>query len=457
MLYGGDYCCDAGTGGLGDTWWWDGQTWSRDQNVVTPYAQTYYAMVHDSLRQRIVLQSSRRIQPPVWLEWFTFERVGTTWIQHFPSNQPTALEAYGMGVLSGVSVLFGGRGDYSFVLDETWLWDGSDWALANPTRRPSGRWHPAMATDTDRGCVVLFGGDYVSSGIQNDTWEWDGSDWSRQFPANSPPPMSAVMAYDSIRRRTVLIGWTGSNPVDTWEYDGVDWLQRTPQTRPQVSSTSYERPVATFDAARGRVIFVDPSENSPSTTWEWDGTDWLARSTMQFPQLADRALAYDPSRQVSVLVGRPRWAVSRPHSACIWEYGVSQPGAYSEVGPGCPGSVPALGVPVLQPASTLLPWIGSTYSLRLDKTLPGTPTSAFLGRQQPVPLDLTSIGMPGCQLFCDIHAVGSFSAGTWTLPIPALPSLVGGSFCVQAAAVDRPANPLGVVLSNAGEVFLGAR
>ena len=75
------------------------------------------------------------------------------------------------------------------MLDETWLWDGSDWGMANPPQRPSPRRAPAMATAEDRGRVVLFGGAATlssSTGLLNDTWEWDGSNWTELLPTTTP-------------------------------------------------------------------------------------------------------------------------------------------------------------------------------------------------------------------------------------------------------------------------------
>jgi hypothetical protein len=42
-----------------------------------------------------------------------------------------------------------------------------------------------MAYDAARGQVVLFGG-YDGSGYLNDTWVWDGTNWVQKFPATVP-------------------------------------------------------------------------------------------------------------------------------------------------------------------------------------------------------------------------------------------------------------------------------
>jgi hypothetical protein len=87
-----------------------------------------------------------------------------------------------------------------------------------------------MAFDSRQGVTVMFGGDHVrpySLGPINDTWLWDGSQWTLAIPAFSPgvPGYRAEqsMAYDSARGRTVLFGGSDEGyPValrytDTWE------------------------------------------------------------------------------------------------------------------------------------------------------------------------------------------------------------------------------------------------
>src|SRR5262249_8951846 len=63
------------------------------------------------------------------------------------------------------------------------------------------------------------------------TWEWDGSNWTQQSPATSPSARTFhAMAYDLVRQRTVLFG--GWDMVlnfflsDTWEWDGSNWVAR---------------------------------------------------------------------------------------------------------------------------------------------------------------------------------------------------------------------------------------
>src|SRR5262245_52398405 len=97
-----------------------------------------------------------------------------------------------------------------------------NWALwpppAGEPASPSGR-ETVLAYDSVRQRTVLFGG---SAGNQRfgDTWEWDGFVWAQRAPANSPSPRTNhAMAYDAARQRVVMFGgYDGTILGDTWEW-----------------------------------------------------------------------------------------------------------------------------------------------------------------------------------------------------------------------------------------------
>ena len=169
------------------------------------------------------------------------------------------------------------------------------------------------------------------------------------------------------------------------------------------------------------------------------------------------ALAYDAAREVSVLVGSYSGQIAEPIAAKVWEYGAQQPGSFSVRGPGCPGSVPALGAPVLRPATSLQPWIGSAYSLRLENTLPGAATAAFLGSGSHSPPRPHGNRYDRVPALLQCPGRGGAERGDADVAHSRLAGARRRSFCVQGVAVDLPANELGVVLSNAGLVAVGAR
>ena len=89
-----------------------------------------------------------------------------------------------------------------------------------------------MAYDFARGQVVMFGGSGVQSvGSLNDTWVWDGSNWIQKFPQKSPPVASYEMAYDSGRDQGYFVRWRPNL--------GVGWIQLDARISP--SSTPPQR------------------------------------------------------------------------------------------------------------------------------------------------------------------------------------------------------------------------
>lgn len=162
---------------LGDTWTWDGNTWTQAQNA-GPSARYGHAMAYDSIRDRIVL--------------------------------------------------FGGLG--ATQLGDTWEWDGTDWTQVADSG-PVPRSGHAMAFDPARGRTVLFGGPDPAFGgvIDSGTWEWDGADWTQVADMGPAPRAYAGMGFLAGPNVTCLFG--GSGPVGagvdgaTWHWTGHFWTQ----------------------------------------------------------------------------------------------------------------------------------------------------------------------------------------------------------------------------------------
>jgi hypothetical protein len=200
----------------------------------------------------------------------------------------------------GQVALFGGMP--SFVTNDTWTWDGSQWTLRPSAANPSARQGAALADDPDHHVVVLFGGGDFSNPLA-DTWLWNGSTWTQATPPHSPTPRTqAAMAYDPIRHRMVLFGgYRGGN--ETWTWDGVDWTQKTPATSPP--GRQYGR--LAFDVARGNIVLFGGFDGL-NDTWTWDGTTWTKRNPANTPPGLRQATAfplqmvYDAERKVIVLV-----------------------------------------------------------------------------------------------------------------------------------------------------------
>jgi hypothetical protein len=194
-----------------------------------------------------------------------------------------------------VVVLFGGETAQTGFAD-TWRYDGAGWTEVSVASSPSARFRHAMAYDADRRVVVLFGG-FERTALRNlgDTWEYDGVLWTLVNTAVSPPAQSGHrLAYDSIRKRTILFGGTQtSGPLGaTWEYDGTTWTE--------ISYTVGPSPRANFglayDASRGRVVLHGggaPVCAARYETWVYDGA-W-APLNVPAPSLETHVLTYDPT------------------------------------------------------------------------------------------------------------------------------------------------------------------
>ncbi len=137
----------------------------------------------------------------------------------------------------------------------------------------------AMAYDSHRGTVVVFGGGSATAPVTNELWEWHSArGWSRLVPhprneALPPPRRGHVVAYDSVRRRLVVVGGSdGSREVkDVWEWDAEAraWSLHPspggPDGPPAANAMS-------FDVARRTMVVVSgPSFSGVGLEfWEWD-------------------------------------------------------------------------------------------------------------------------------------------------------------------------------------------
>ncbi|MCI0540026.1 MAG: hypothetical protein L0Z50_32875 [Verrucomicrobiales bacterium] len=194
-----------------------------------------------------------------------------------------------------------------------------NWVDRKPFARPPARQEAAMAYDSDRGVCVLFGGGtntFPSEIPFNDTWEWNGTSWTMRSSndpsaANRPPPMDRpIMAYDSFRKRTVLLGSSEragdqAKPVTrTWEWDGNIWTVHDSRTTASPAPPSRFDAAMAYDSARRvTVVFGGRSYQSgiANDTWTWDGVAWKLAANGGTIARVHHAMAFDERRKVMVL------------------------------------------------------------------------------------------------------------------------------------------------------------
>ena len=208
------------------TWEWDGQKWALHPTANAPSPREAPAMVYDAVRKQMVLfggQNSTGLLGDTW----TFD--GKNWTRKAPAGAPSARlgAAMAFDAARGVVVLFGGR-TADQRTNDTWEWDGTTWTQRSSSTVPLARFFHSMTFDAQLGKTVMFGGDRFDPGAGlgpiNDTWLWDGTNWTRIWTEMAPGPRAAQsMAFDSAHNQTVLFGGTdelipGVYWDQTWEF-----------------------------------------------------------------------------------------------------------------------------------------------------------------------------------------------------------------------------------------------
>jgi hypothetical protein len=239
-----------------------------------PPARIGAAMAYDAQRGRVVLFGGSSAAGGSDLG-DTWEYDGTSWTLRAPANAPGPRTAAALAYdhWRGVCVLTGGFAN-GLGLGDTHEWNGSTWAAVT-VRQPGLRGAAASTFDRARGYVLLFGGATTASGpARNDFWRYDGTDWVR-FTASSGPSAraDAAMAFDPWTGRTLLFGGTdagGAALGDTWEWNGAAWAQLAPSSAPAARSGH----ALVLDEQRHQLTLLggQSAAGARDEVWSW-GTD----------------------------------------------------------------------------------------------------------------------------------------------------------------------------------------
>ena len=143
------------------------------------------------------------------------------------------------------------------------------------TPAPAPRIGAAMTYDAALGKLLLFSGvrgdescQAASTWILQDSWTWDGTAWEQLHPASLPPGRSfGSMGYDAARRSTLLFGGGAPNSdptrLDTWTWASKTWSQQHPSLAPAGEG------LMTYDPDTGSLLLLS------SSTYSWDGRTWI--------------------------------------------------------------------------------------------------------------------------------------------------------------------------------------
>jgi hypothetical protein len=209
ILYGG-FANSIGDGGgnppAGDTWKWNGATWSRVCTAATcgPGARALMAMAGNG--SSAVMFGGLGESGSLADTW-VFD--GHTWTQTCGQSGspcgPPGLAAASMAWDGDHYVLFGGAdlNGSGVPVDDTWIFDGARWTkvcgtsmgrACGPTARALASF--AFANNPNpalRGAVLAEGGDIFGSGttqhLDRDAWFFDGARWSQLTPPWNGAPV----------------------------------------------------------------------------------------------------------------------------------------------------------------------------------------------------------------------------------------------------------------------------
>jgi hypothetical protein len=261
-----------GGGGRSDTWFWDGSNWHEYFPAITPPPRTCAAMAYDAAREQIVLfggtDSHGNPLNDTWL-WD-----GSNWHEQYTPSAPPPRSGAAMAFdeTSRQIILFGGQtygGRVGTPLNDTWIWDGTQWhAITSPVVPPA-RLGANVAYHAATKTMILFGGT-AGHTIFQDTWLWDGNAWHRAEVVSNPPARAwAAMVYHHDTQQIVLVGGGGSSgpdlqagaPLaldDTWAWNGFAWQPLPSQVAPKGSYHS-----AAYDVANQAIVVYTSKTGKP--------------------------------------------------------------------------------------------------------------------------------------------------------------------------------------------------
>jgi hypothetical protein len=219
---------------LRDLWAWNGGKWvALSDGTGGPSARAEACGGYDEERHRFVVfggyekaGETRTRLGDTW-EWD-----GTTWTR-VADTGPAARSGAAMSYVPALAerpagmVLFGGSTGTPPPPGDTWHWDGRRWTLL-PQSAPAGRFNPVMAYDRAHATLLRFGG-FIGGRRVDELWQLRDDIWTPLSHRGPAGRNHSAWAYDGDSHRLVLYGGHDGDQVfaDTWTWDGTAWSRAT--------------------------------------------------------------------------------------------------------------------------------------------------------------------------------------------------------------------------------------
>lgn len=331
---------------------------------------------------------------------------------------------------------------------QTWEWDRHTWTLRNTRSSPSNM--PALAFHAGRGTVFGVNSQFSGSSTTLQLFEWLPPNWVLRTTLQGQIDSHDLAYHPGLDELVLVYRVDGLHRTRSW--NGQRWLDLVP---PQLSESYLN---ITWDPAHQRLLAFQNS--FAMGTWELTATGWRNHAHSLVPPYgAGFGWSFTPMPhldRIAMVQNQPYLATRT--GTYLYDHAEPLAARYEQFAPGCPGSN---GVPSLGAAPGSEPWLGSNFVVQIGNLPATTPfvalTTGFDARTwqgQPLPRDLTFVGMPGCAVYYSPLFLGSWppSGGSVSveLPLPASLDLLGQPFYHQALVADPLAgNPAGAVVSNA--------
>jgi hypothetical protein len=166
---------------FGDTWTRTRSTWTQAHPAMAPSARTGAAMIYDPASSQLLLFGGGATTGTGYTPGDTWSWNGTTWTQLSPANSPGvdvfAWQAAYDAASHQVLLFGGGEGGGTFG-SNTWTWTGTNWSQLSPSAVPPVRAFGTMTYDSADHRVVLFAGSENALKVFPPAiWGWTGTTW----------------------------------------------------------------------------------------------------------------------------------------------------------------------------------------------------------------------------------------------------------------------------------------
>ena len=218
----------------------------------------------------------------------------------------TPLGVYGSAMAydpnSGTVILFGGEyQSYGVESNETWSWDGNSWTQLSPSTSPPRRRFGSMAYDSTLGGLVLFGGKQYDGSYHgyylNDTWLWDGSNWQQLSSSVSPSARSVDLVENPGGGVFLHGGQAGKDGCciksDSFVFANGQWTEVTTSGGPG----SIQGHQMVYDSTNDQVLLFQTTD----TMYHWNGSSWSTSQSTAYPTLSHTNMVFDKNRGAAVL------------------------------------------------------------------------------------------------------------------------------------------------------------